>query len=121
MSRRKVMVHPTYQARLKEVGGRFVAAQKTYREVCDRLWAGMLADFSPEDLAVLPGSYFSERDRRILGRLGRPAPERHADGINCPYCGHEAHVEIDGEEQELPCPGCRQILRVQFVSYLTAS
>lgn len=47
--------------------------------------------------------------------------ERHADGIVCPYCGQDSHVEIEGEEQDLPCPACQQILRVQFVSYLTAS
>lgn len=47
--------------------------------------------------------------------------ERHADGITCPYCGQDSHVEINGDEQELPCPSCRQILRVEFVSYLMAS
>lgn len=51
----------------------------------------------------------------------RQAGEEHADGITCPYCGKDSHVEIEGEEQELPCPECRQVLLVQFASYLVAS
>jgi len=34
--------------------------------------------------------------------------------FTCPHCGQDAHVEVSGDDQELPCPECRELLRVRF-------
>lgn len=58
--------------------------------------------------------------RRCAQQL-RQAAGRHSGEVACSCCGKVSHVEISGDEQDLPCQECGELLTVQFVANLTAS